>query len=65
MAGTTAIWRTPRAQIGTLIEQIYNRQRLHSALGYRSPEAFEDGLPVSGRLPPTAITPTLAIGECA
>ena len=30
-----------RANIEAFIEQYYNRQRLHSALGYRSPEEFE------------------------
>jgi len=30
-----------RTNIETFIEQYYNRQRLHSALGYRSPEEFE------------------------
>ena len=30
-----------RANIEALIEQYYNRQRLHSALGYRPPEEFE------------------------
>ena len=30
-----------RANIEDFIEQYYNRQRLHSALGYRSPEEFE------------------------
>ena len=30
-----------RASIEEFIEQYYNRQRLHSALGYRSPEEFE------------------------
>ena len=30
-----------RRNIEDFIEQYYNRQRLHSALGYRSPEEFE------------------------
>src|SRR5260370_10889949 len=30
-----------RANIEKFIEQYYNPQRLHSALGYRSPEEFE------------------------
>jgi transposase InsO family protein len=33
-----------RASIFEYIEVFYNRQRLHSALGYQSPEAFEAGL---------------------
>ena len=30
-----------RANIEEFIDQYYNRQRLHSALGYQSPEEFE------------------------
>jgi putative transposase len=33
-----------QANIEEFIEQYYNRQRLHSALGYRSPEEFERGI---------------------
>ena len=30
-----------RTNIATFIEQYYNRDRLHSALGYHSPEEYE------------------------
>jgi len=37
-----------RANIEEFIEQYYNRLRLHSALGYRSPEEFEQRIEASG-----------------
>lgn len=33
--------QTARREIGEFIEQVYNRTRLHSALGYQSPAEFE------------------------
>ena len=35
--------RQARRQIGSFIEDVYNGQRLHSALDYRSPVDYERG----------------------
>ncbi|TIP10517.1 MAG: transposase [Mesorhizobium sp.] len=33
-----------RKRIGEFIERVYNKQRLHSALDYLSPDEYEAGL---------------------
>jgi transposase InsO family protein len=42
------------AAIGTFLEDVYNRQRLHSALAYQSPEAYEASQPLLLRSPHAA-----------
>jgi putative transposase len=49
-----------RNQIGCFIEQVYNRQRLHSALDYRPPEEYEAKLP---RLKAAISPPSISITE--
>jgi putative transposase len=44
------------ALIGTFLEEVYNRQRMHSALAYLAPEAYEASQPPVLRLP-LAATP--------
>jgi putative transposase len=54
-----------RSRIGEFLEQVYNRQRLHSALRYLTPEEFEqanegrgsDGTDGSGGKPTTGLPP--------
>ena len=54
-----------RSRIGEFLEQVYNRQRLHSALRYLTPEEFEqasiakesDGADGSGGKPTTGLPP--------
>jgi putative transposase len=44
-----------KAGIGEFIEQVYNRQRLHSALAYLSPEEYEQRSPWAAARQPMAL----------
>jgi putative transposase len=60
---TASSYRTltqARSAIGVFIETIYNRQRLHSALAYRSPDEYEAAL---GRFPGVTSPPEVSITE--
>ena len=59
--------RSARREIGRFIEQIYNRHRLHSALGYRPPAEFEANFAPSGaaaQQPRRALTATCPKFAC-
>jgi len=45
-----------KTEIGAFIEQVYNRQRLHSALAYRSPDEYEEVSPRTAPQQPLAVT---------
>jgi putative transposase len=45
-----------RTNVEEFIERYYNRQRLHSSLGYRSPEEFEQQARLSNDTPVSGVT---------
>ena len=53
------------ASIGTFLEDVYNRQRLHSALACLAPEAYEASQPPVLCLPRAATTAPAAEPMCA
>ena len=53
-----------KALIGSFIEAVYNRQRLHSALAYLAPEAYEASQPRVLGLPHVASQAPVAAAVC-
>ena len=53
-----------RQMIGSFIEQVYNRQRLHSALAYQSPVEFEANLAPKTIATTTTASRSLATAPC-
>ena len=49
-----------RAKIGSFIEEVYNRQRLHSALDYKPPVEYEELLP---RLKAAISPPSISLNQ--
>jgi hypothetical protein len=45
-----------RAHLGEFLDRYYNRQRLHSALGYRTPEEFEASAPPGAAWPGASLS---------
>lgn len=44
-----------KAEIGAFLDEVYNRQRLHSALAYQSPEEYEQSAPWAAAHQPMAM----------
>ena len=58
--------RQARSAIGAFIETVYNRQRLHSALAYRSPDEYEAELerPSGANLSPESVSHRELLPTC-